>query len=311
MRVLVTGGAGFIGSHVVAALAARGDHARVLDNFSAGRAANLDGLPVEIVTADVADADAVRAAMDGCELVIHLAALVSVPRSIHEPELNFASNVVGTFHVFEAARVVGARRIVYASSSAVYGNRPGLPKRESDPTAPITPYAAAKLMTEQLAAAYAASYGLEPIGLRFFNVFGPRQDPSSPYSGVLSIFCERALRGEPLTVFGDGRQTRDFVYVADVVQAILRAAALPFDPATAVFNVGRGEQTDLLQIAALLERLTQRPSVVQHAAERPGDIRHSVAAIDRLRAVGYAPQVSVADGLRATLDWFAAAAAAA
>jgi UDP-glucose 4-epimerase len=303
-HALVTGGAGFIGSHLVAALCKQGVAVRVLDDLSTGKRANLAGLPAELVEGDVASADTVLAAATGCDLIFHLAALVSVPRSLEEPALNHATNVNGTFHVLEAARRHAIRRVVYASSSAVYGNRPGQPKRESDPPAPVTPYAAAKLMGEQMAAAWAAGYGLEPVGLRFMNVFGPRQDPSSPYSGVLSIFCERVLRGEGVTIHGDGQQSRDFVFVDDVAQALLLAAQMAWNPATAVFNVGRGEETTLLEVVALLEGWANRPIPVHHAADRPGDIRHSCADIGRLHAVtGYTPRVSVAEGLHATLAW--------
>ncbi|MCA9968950.1 MAG: NAD-dependent epimerase/dehydratase family protein, partial [Anaerolineales bacterium] len=226
MRVLVTGGAGFIGSHLVAALAARGDAVRVLDNLSSGREANLAGLPVELIRGDVRDLETVQRVMAGCELVFHQAALVSVPRSIGEPVLNHEVNVNGTFNVFEAARQAGVRRVVYASSAAVYGDQPALPAGEADVVRPMTPYAAAKWMGEGYAAVYNQRYATEFVGLRYFNVYGPRQDPSSPYSGVLSIFCRAAMAGDGVTIYGDGLQTRDFVFVRDVVAANLAAAAM-------------------------------------------------------------------------------------
>lgn len=306
-EVLVTGGAGFIGSHLTAALLERGHRVRVLDNLSSGRRENLAGLDVTFIEGDVADWETTRAAVEGCSLVFHEAALVSVPRSIQEPELNHRANVQGAFNVFEAARQAGVKRVVYASSAALYGNRPGLPKRESDPPDPITPYAAAKLMNEIYAAAYTAAYGLELVGLRYMNVFGPRQDPSSPYSGVLSIFCRAALKGATCTIYGDGDQTRDFVYVADVAQANLRAAEVPFERcgAGAVFNVGRGQQTSLNQILAILGELLGRSIPTVYQDERPGDIKHSVADVGRAQAVlGFAPAVAIKDGLRATLAWF-------
>jgi UDP-glucose 4-epimerase len=307
MRVLVTGGAGFIGSHLVTALLEQGAEVRVLDNFSSGSRHNLDGLAVTLIEGDVADPDAVHSAAAGCDLIFHQAALVSVPRSIQEPALNQRSNVTGTFNVLEAARQAGARRLVYASSAAVYGNRPDLPNREEDPPEPITPYAAAKLSGEALAAAYSASYGLETVGLRYMNVFGPRQDPSSPYSGVLSIFGRAALRGSTCTIYGDGEQSRDFVYVADVVQANLLAAQVPAGrlPTPAIFNVGRGRQASLNEIIEMLSELTGRPIPVTYQPERPGDIRHSLADIGRAQAsLNYQPRVSIVDGLQATLAWF-------
>lgn len=310
MRVLITGGAGFIGSHLAQALLARGAAVRILDNLSSGRRANLDGLDVDLIVGDVADRDAVRAAVDGCDVIWHQAALVSVPLSIKDPQRTHASNVTGTFNVFDAARTAGIRRVVFASSAAVYGNRPGLPKRESDPVELLTPYAASKYMDESYAAAFNASYGMEIVALRYMNVFGPRQDPSSPYSGVLSIFCRAAVNGAPVTIFGDGEQTRDFVAVDDVVQANWLAATGPFDPQQAVFNVGRGEQTSLNQIVTTLGGITGQPLTVNYAPERPGDIRYSVADIGRIQAhLGYRPAVDISTGLQRTLAWFAQAAA--
>lgn len=307
MRILVTGGAGFIGSHLTAALTADGAQVRVLDDFSSGQRENLAGLPVELIVGDVAEMDVVQTAVANCDLIFHQAALVSVPRSVTEPELNQHSNVTGTFNIFEAARQAGVKRIVYASSAAVYGNRPGLPKRETDPLQLITPYAAAKRTAEIMAESYNAAYGMEIIGLRYMNVFGPRQDPSSPYSGALSIFCQAAIAGQGVTIFGDGEQTRDFVYVGDVVQANLRAAALPNGrlPDTPVFNVGRGQQTSLNQIVAMLSEITGRPIHTAYQSERPGDIKHSVADISLAQGkLGFMPETAVKEGLRLTMDWF-------
>ncbi len=309
MRILITGGAGFIGSHLTAALAKEGAEVRVLDNLSSGSQENLEGLPVELLVGDVADAAVVHQAVSGCELIFHQAALVSAPYSIENPKLTYRTNVAGTFNVLEAARQAGISRIIYASSSAIYGNLPGLPKREDDPLQSITPYAAAKQMNEILAVAYRAAYGMEIIGLRYMNVFGPRQDPSSPYSGVLSIFCQAAINGNPCTIYGDGEQTRDFVYVQDVVEANLLAARVFAKrlPETAVFNVGRGEQTSLNQIIDLLIELTGKQIPVTYAAERPGDIKHSVADISRGQEIlGFQPKTRVIDGLQATLEWFRA-----
>lgn len=309
MRVLVTGGAGFIGSHLAAAWVAAGASVRVLDDLSSGKRENLAGLPVELIVGDVAEMDVVATAVAGCDLIFHQAAFVSVPRSINEPALNQRSNVTGTFNLFEAARRAGVRRVVYASSSAVYGNLPGLPKRECDPLQLLTPYAAAKRAAEIMAESFNAAYGMEFVGLRYMNVFGPRQDPASPYSGVLSIFCQAAIAGQGVTIYGDGEQTRDFVYVADVVRANLLAAQAPasrLSPAP-VFNVGCGEQTSLNQIVAMLSAITERPLPAVYQSERNGDIKHSMADISQAREkLGFGPETAVADGLRTTLDWFRA-----
>ncbi|MCP4362246.1 MAG: NAD-dependent epimerase/dehydratase family protein [Chloroflexi bacterium] len=307
MDVLVTGGAGFIGSHLTAALIEQGVNVRVLDNLSTGSPENLAGLPVSLIEGDIADAETVLSAVSGCDLIFHLAALVSVPLSIKNPSANHRTNITGAFNVFEAARQCGVRRVIYASSAAVYGNPSRLPVYEDDVLVPISPYAAAKRMNELLAATYAVTYQMEFVGLRYMNVFGPRQDPASPYSGVLSIFCRAALNGDSCIIFGDGEQTRDFIYVADVVAANLLAANLPSSRLFngLVVNIGRGEQTNLKQIVALLSELTQRPIPIIFQPERQGDIKHSVANIDRAKEVlSFQPGTAVKTGLRNTLDWF-------
>ena len=304
MKVLVTGGAGFIGSHLVDALLARRDEVRILDNLSTGSRKNLPD-SAELIVGDVADWEAVRASAEGCDLIFHEAALVSVPISVNDPLKNHRDNVDGTFHVFEAARQAGIKRVVYASSAAIYGNLPDLPKRESSPIAPITPYATAKLIAEQYASVYHAAYGLECVGLRYMNVYGPRQNPGSPYSGVLSIFCAAAMQNKGVTIFGDGEQSRDFVYVGDVVQANLLASSAPFDPAKSFFNVGCGQQTSLNQIVEQLRLLMNRPIPIHYAAERVGDIRHSLADIAQARQqLNFDPQVDLSTGLAQTLAWF-------
>ena len=307
MNILVTGGAGFIGSHLVTRLVADGHRIRVLDDLSSGHRQNLAGLPIELMVGDVGEMEVVATAVANCDLIFHQAALVSVPRSIQEPVRNHQSNVTGTFNVFEAARQASIKRIVYASSAAVYGQLPGLPKKEDSPLQILTPYAAAKRMGEELAAAYNAAYGMEIVGLRYMNVFGPRQDPASPYSGVLSIFCRAAMAGNGVTVFGDGEQTRDFVYVADVVQANIKAATIPFNQLgqTPVFNVGRGKQTSLNEIISLLSQLIGQPIPTTYEAERFGDIKHSVAAMGlALAKLGFRAETAVLDGLEKTLAWF-------
>lgn len=307
MQVLVTGGAGFIGSHLAAALVARGDSVRVLDNFRTGKRENLADLAVELVEGDIGDEAVVQAAVADCDLIFHLAAMVSVPESVKTPKLNHHINVTGTFNVFEAARIAGVKRVVYSSSSAVYGDLPHLPAREGYVPHPISPYGAAKLMNEIIAESYRTSFGLDALGLRYMNVFGPRQDPSSPYSGVLSIFCRAAINGTGVTIYGDGQQTRDFVFVEDVVQANLLAAQLPSKqiPDQPVFNVGRGQSTAINDIVEMLGELTHQAIPITYAPERLGDIKHSVADISQAQTIlSYYPQVTVLDGLKATLDWF-------
>lgn len=307
MRVLVTGGAGFIGSHLAQELCRHGETVRVLDNLSTGRQQNLARAPVEFVKGDVTDIAAVRAAVTGCEVVYHQAALVSAPRSLTEPVENHQVNVTGFFNVLEAARQAGVRRVVYASSAAVYGNLPALPKEEASPLQLLTPYAAAKRMNELYAGTFTAAYGLETIGLRYMNVFGPRQHPTSPYSGVLSLFCRAALSGQPCAIHGDGEQTRDFIFIADVVQALRRAAMVDGAVCAAhpILNVGCGQQTSLNQIVTLLSDLLGRPIPVRYGPPRPGDIRHSLADIRCARVVlGFEPQVTIRDGLARTLAWF-------
>lgn len=306
MRVLVTGGAGFIGSHLVTALANDGHHVRVLDDLSSGRRENLAGLPVELVVGDVGEMDVVATAVAHCDLIFHQAALVSVPRSIQEPDRNHHSNVNGSFNVFEAARHAGIKRIIYASTAAVYGQLPGLPKREDSPLQMLTPYAASKRMGELLAASYNYAYGMEIISLRYMNVFGPRQNPASPYSGVLSIFCQAAVNGKGVTIFGDGEQTRDFVYVSDVVQANLRAAAVPAAQLrdSLIFNVGRGQQTSLNEIVTQLSQLTGQAIPITHQPARPGDIKHSVADVGLAQEkLGFVAETAVPTGLKNTLAW--------
>ncbi len=307
MKVLVTGGAGFIGSHLVEALLKEEHHVRVLDDLSSGHQENLNGLDVEFIEGSVADFECVRTVMRDIDLVFHQAALVSVPKSVENPALNQAVNVTGTFNVFEAARLAGVSRIVYASSAAVYGNDPKLPKQESDSVAPITPYAMAKRTSELTAVVYAEMYGIESVGLRYMNVFGPRQDPSSPYSGVLSIFSQRALAGEGVTIFGDGEQTRDFVFVKDVVQANLLAGFKPnrYEQPAAFYNVGCGIQTSLNEIVDILRQICNQPMPITYKPARLGDIKYSVADIFGIHtALGFVPETAVYEGLEQTLAWF-------
>jgi UDP-glucose 4-epimerase len=305
-QVLVTGGAGFIGSHLVEALVRRGDTVRVLDNLSTGKEQNLAAVAdaVELIRGDIRDRDVVYGAMEGIDLVFHQAALVSVPLSVHEPALNHAINVDGTFHVIDAAREIGVGCLVYASSSAVYGDLPGLPKTEEMETAPLSPYGLAKLIGERYARLFNGSYSLPAVGLRYFNVYGPRQDPGSPYSGVISIFIDHLLAGRRPTIYGDGEQTRDFVYVADVVRANLLVAETPAATGE-VLNVSSGRSVTINALWATLQAIAGTDLPPHFEEERKGDIRHSSASFEKARRmVRYEPRTSLAEGLRHTLEWY-------
>ncbi|MEN5090855.1 NAD-dependent epimerase/dehydratase family protein [Pseudomonas protegens] len=283
-RILVTGGAGFIGSHLVDALLAKGYGVRVLDDLSTGKVSNLpmDNAALELVVGDVAEAATLAEAMQGCGAVVHLAAVASVQASVEDPVRTHQSNFIGTLRVCEAMVAAGIRRVVFASSAAVYGNNgEGTPIHEDTPKSPLTPYAADKLASEYYLDFYRRQHGLEPVILRFFNIFGPRQDPSSPYSGVISIFSERAKSARPITVFGDGGQTRDFVYVEDLVKILVQGLERP-TPAVDATNVGLSGVTSLNDLIAALEQISGQPLNVSHGAARSGDIRHSKADNRRL-----------------------------
>lgn len=284
LPILVTGGAGFIGSHLVDALLASGFCVRVLDNLSTGKADNLPlGHPrLELIVGDVADADRVLQAMTGCRAVAHLAAVASVQASVEEPVVTHRSNFVGTLSVCEAMRELHVQRIVFASSAAVYGNNgEGRAIDEDTPKAPLTPYAADKLASEHYLDFYRRQHGLVPAIFRFFNIYGPRQDPSSPYSGVISIFTERALQGQPITVFGDGEQTRDFVYVGDLVEVLVQALDVP-EVLPGAVNVGLNRSITLNRLLSEISNLLGSLPPVIHGEPRAGDIRHSRADNRRL-----------------------------
>ncbi len=303
---LVTGGAGFIGSHLVEFLAERGYPVRVLDNFDTSQRSNLASIsqPPEIVEADVADADAVSQAMHGIDVVYHLAALASVQASVENPAATHRICATGTLNVLDAARKANVRRVIYAASASAYGIPASEVQSESDPVHPLSPYAAAKLAGEEYMQAFAASYGLETVCLRFFNVFGPRQRADSPYSGVIAIFAGLMAAGRTPTIHGDGLQSRDFVYVADVVQALVKARKAP-NVSGNVYNVGTGRSVTVLDLVAALNRLLGTNLTPQHGPARSGDIRHSRADIRRARQdLGYEPQVAFEDGLKETLRWY-------
>ncbi|MCS6827480.1 MAG: NAD-dependent epimerase/dehydratase family protein [Caldilinea sp.] len=295
MRILITGGAGFIGSHTVDAALAAGHSVRILDDLSSGDIANLPQ-DAEFILGDVADERSVEHAMAGCDAVIHLAALVSVPRSLREPIHTYRINATGTVTVLEAARRHGVRRFVLASTCAVYGDLPGR-KDETSPVQPLVPYAASKLMAEQWAQMYARAYAMETVVLRYFNVYGPRQRADSPYSGVLARWRAAVRRGEPCTIFGDGSQTRDFVSVHDVAQANLFAAT---DVGLAwgdVYHVATGRSVSLNQVLEILDALAPRPIHRNYAPARAGDILHSAGSSDKLQQLGWRPRVSLTEGL--------------
>ncbi|KRW70441.1 NAD-dependent dehydratase [Pseudomonas sp. TTU2014-105ASC] len=298
--ILVTGGAGFIGSNLVDALLARGCAVRVLDNLSSGKRENLpQDERVELVVGDVADAACVRRAVQGCQAVVHLAAVASVQASVDDPFGTHQSNLIGTLNLCEAMREAGVKRVLFASSAAVYGNNgEGQAIDEDTPKAPLTPYAADKLASEHYLDFYRRQHGLEPVVFRFFNIFGPRQDPSSPYSGVISIFTERAQKGLPIAVFGDGEQTRDFLYVADLVEVLVQALESPETPEGAV-NVGLNQGTSLNQLLGAIGDVLGGLPEVSYQAARPGDIRHSRANNARLlqRYRLPEPPTSMRDGL--------------
>ncbi|KJZ63292.1 NAD-dependent epimerase/dehydratase family protein [Pseudomonas fluorescens] len=283
-RILVTGGAGFIGSHLVEALLESGYSVRVLDDLSSGKLSNLpiDRCHLTLVVGDVADAPTVERAMKDCNAVVHLAAVASVQASVDDPVATHRSNFVGTLNICEAMRQAGVRRVVYASSAAIYGNNgEGMAITEDTPKNPLTPYAADKLASEHFLDFYRRQHGLEPVILRFFNIYGPRQDPSSPYSGVISIFSERAQKKLPITVYGDGEQTRDFVYVNDLVKVLVQAVA-ESKPIIEPVNVGFNRSTSVNELVATLSELLGRPVTLNHDVPRSGDIKHSRADNRRL-----------------------------
>jgi nucleoside-diphosphate-sugar epimerase len=305
--VLVTGGAGFIGSHLAARLAAGGARVRVLDDLSTGYAENLEAIggDFDFVRGSVAEPDVVRRALEGVEVIFHEAAIPSVARSVDNPRETHDACVEGTFALLLAARDARVRRVVYAATSSAYGDQPELPKVETMPPNPLSPYAAAKLVGEYYCQVFTRAYGLETVSLRYFNIFGPRQDPSSTYSGVISRFISALSSGETPVVYGDGEQTRDFTYVSNAVDANLLAA----ESAAAVgqtINVGTGRQTSLNELLSILKRAAGREDAeTEYRDTRVGDVRHSLADITRARTLlGYEPRVTLEEGLQKTLDWW-------
>lgn len=303
-RVLVTGGGGFIGSHLVDALVQRGDAVRVLDNFSTGRRENLAHLDgkIEILEGDVRNPEQVEAAVQGVDLIFHQAAFISVPESLQDPQTCFAVNVDGTATLLEAARRHGVRKVVLASSTAIYGDASDFPLTEDTPPRPLSPYALSKQVNELYGDLYSRLFGLPVVALRYFNVYGPRQRPDSPYAAVIPLFLKRLLQDEPLTIFGDGKQTRDFVFVEDVARANLLAAES--NVAGEAFNVCSGREASLLDIVETLRRVTGRQPTLRYEPPRPGDIYRSLGDPRKAATVlNFRACVSLTEGLQRTLAW--------
>jgi nucleoside-diphosphate-sugar epimerase len=304
---LVTGGAGFIGSHIAAALLERGARVRVIDDLSTGHLENLAeiGRDVDFINASITDTQALSRALEGVELVFHEAAIPSVPRSVKHPGETHEASVNGTFALLLAARDRKVRRVVYAASSSAYGDQPESPKREDMRPDPLSPYAVAKLVGEYYCQVFARAYGLETVALRYFNVFGPRQDPGSQYSGVISRFLFALYKGERPVIYGDGEQSRDFTYISNVVDANLRAAESR-DAVGSIINIANGAAVTVNQLLATVQKLTGRTGVTaEYLAARPGDVRHSLADLSLAQSLlGFSPMVSLEEGLRLTIEWW-------
>ena len=308
---LVTGGAGFIGSHLTEELVRRGQTVRVVDSLITGQRRNLDHIPgVEFLEGDLADMSVAARAVEGIDYVLHQAAIPSVPRSVKDPVTSNRANVDASVNVLVAARDAGVKRLVYAGSSSAYGDTPTLPKREDMPTNPLSPYALQKLVAEQYCQMFTRLYGFETVTIRYFNVFGPRQDPGSPYSGVISLFSTALLEGRQPTIYGDGEQTRDFTYVANVVDGVLRACEAP-NAAGEVINVACGTRISLNELLRVMNTIVGSRLDAIYKETRAGDVRDSQADITKAKTLlGYTPIVSLHDGLAKTLEWCRSEAAA-
>ena len=311
---LITGIGGFIGSSLARALLSRGEQVRGVDNFSTGNRENINDIldRIDFREADIVDLDAMRKACDGVDFVLHQAAIPSVPKSVLDPLGSNRANIDGTVNVLVAARDAKVKRVVYAASSSAYGDTPTLPKHEGMKPDPISPYAVAKLASEQYMISFYRCYQLETVALRYFNIFGPRQDPSSPYSGVLAKFITVMLRGEQPFIYGDGEQSRDFTYIDNAVDANLLACKAPADKAAGqVFNVATGRRVTLNETFQLLQPMTSYRGKPKYEDERAGDIKHSLADISKAEAgLGYKPKVDFEDGLRRTVEWYRGSGAA-
>jgi UDP-glucose 4-epimerase len=308
---LITGVAGFIGSSLARAVLARGEQVRGIDNLSTGKTENITEIlaKIDFLQADLLDLNAVQRACRDVDYVLHEAAIPSVPRSVKDPLESNRANIDATVNLLVAARDAKVKRVIYAASSSAYGDTPTLPKREEMPSNPISPYAVAKLAGEYYMTSFWRCYGLEAVSLRYFNIFGPRQDPTSPYSGALAKFITQMLQGEQPTIFGDGEQSRDFTFVENVVNANLLACHAPAaQVAGRVFNVATGSRIDLNETFRLLKKLTGYPGEVNYAPERAGDVKHSLADLSLAkRHLGYEPSVNFEEGLRRTIEWYRSA----
>lgn len=305
MRILVTGGVGFIGSNICRVLVRREAEVLVLDNFSTGKEENLAGVcnQVEIIKEDITDLKMVRKVVQNVDYILHQAALPSVPRSVKDPLSSNQANVVGTLNILLAARDAGVKRVIYASSSSVYGDSPLLPKKEDMNPAPLSPYAVSKLSGEYYCQVFYSVYGLETVILRYFNVFGPHQDPTSLYAAVIPKFIQAMLKGEAPTIYGDGEQSRDFTYVDNVVQANILALETK-DASGRIFNIACGERTKVSDLVNSLNKILGQKIEPLFASPRPGDVKHSVASISLAKEVlGYQPQISIEEGLEKTVEW--------
>jgi UDP-glucose 4-epimerase len=301
MKVLVTGGAGFIGSHIVEHFQGKAE-VRVLDNLRSGFKHNLAGFRHEFIEASILDRDAVRHAVQGVDYIFHLAAMISVPESMAKPIECDEINTKGTLVVLEEAAKAGVKKLVLSSSAAIYGDNPVVPKVETMFPEPKSPYAITKLDGEYYCKMFADEKRIQTACLRYFNVFGPRQDPKSQYAAAVPIFIDRALKNEPISVYGDGEQTRDFIFVKDIAAANVYFATE--SPATGVFNVAYGRKITINDLCTTICRLTESKSVINHAPERAGDVKHSMAAVEKIRAAGFVPKGNLADGLQATIQFF-------
>ncbi|MGE5214782.1 MAG: NAD-dependent epimerase/dehydratase family protein [Nitrospirota bacterium] len=301
MRVLVTGGAGFIGRHITEYFQDRAE-VRVLDNLRSGLKSNLSGLKCDLVIGSILDRDLVREAMKGIDFVFHLAAMVSVQESVQKPNECAEINVGGTASVLEEAARAGVKKLVFSSSAAIYGDNPAIPQIESMPAEPKTPYATGKYEAERHCRSFTDEGRLAIVSLRYFNVFGPYQNPATEYAAAVPAFIEKALRNEPITIFGDGRQTRDFIYVKDVVAA--NAFFALESKATGIFNVACGKQITIADLALTIRKLTKSRSMIKYGEERPADVKHSVAGMDKTQKAGFRARCDLSGGLRTTIEFF-------